>query len=104
MTSLPLAGGHRAVKMVGDSRCREGLSAMSSRTLNLKRWVILIGVLSVIAVALFLIQRFQVSRLARSVAQEADSAVDKGNFEKATKLYGQHLSVVPDDAEIQIKY
>jgi cellulose synthase operon protein C len=74
------------------------------RSTTWKRWVILIGALGIFAVAVFFAQRFQVSRLARSKAQEAESAVEKGNFQEAAKIYSQHLSVVPDDVEIQIKY
>jgi cellulose synthase operon protein C len=75
---------------------------MSSTTL--KRCAILIGVFGLIVVTVGVIQRFQVDRLARSVAERADAAANDGEFEKAAKLYKEHLVVVPDDAEIQVKY
>ena len=38
------------------------------------------------------------------MAEQADSAAKKGDFAKAERLYREHLVVVPDDVEIQIKY
>ena len=69
-----------------------------------KRWVILIVVLILIAATLYSGQQFQVSRLARSVAGQADAAAQKRDYEKAAKLYAQHLAVVPEDTEIKFKY
>ena len=74
------------------------------RSKTLKRWLILIGAVSIFTVSVIFVQRYQVGRLARTKAQEADSAVKEGDFQKAAKLYSEHLSVVPDDVEIQIKY
>jgi cellulose synthase operon protein C len=75
---------------------------MSSTTW--KRWVILIVVLILIAATLYSVQQFQVSRLARSVAGQADAAAQERDHEKAAKLYAQHLAVVPEDTEIKFKY
>ena len=71
---------------------------------TLERWFIFITVLSLIAVTSFFMQRFQVSRLARSVVEQADNALHKGNFSKAEKLYWEHLLVFPADVDVKIKY
>ena len=71
------------------------------RVKTIKRWAILIAVLSLIAGTGFFTQRFQITRLAKSVADEADNAVKEGDFAKAEKLYREHLVVFPDDVEIQ---
>jgi cellulose synthase operon protein C len=70
----------------------------------IKRWAILVAVLSLIGGTGFLTQRFQVTRLAQSVAEQADSAVKQGEFAKAQQLYGEHLIVFPEDVETKIKY
>jgi cellulose synthase operon protein C len=70
----------------------------------IKRWAILVAVLSLIGGTGLLAQRFQVARLAKSVAEQADSAVEKGEFAKAERLYWEHLMVFPDDVETKIKY
>ena len=75
---------------------------MTAKTI--KRWAIFIAGLSLIGGTGFFTQRFQVTRLAKSVAEQADSAVKKGDFAKAEKLYWEHLMVFPDDVEIKIKY
>ena len=74
------------------------------RSTTWKRWAILIGVLILIAATLYSLQQFQVSRLARSVAERADTAAQKGEYEQAAKLYAEHLAVVPEDTEIKFKY
>ena len=74
------------------------------RAKTIKRWAILIAVLSLIGGTGFFTQRFQITKLAKAVADKADDAVKKGDFAKAEKLYREHLMVVPDDVEIQIKY
>ena len=51
-----------------------------------------------------LIQQYQVKRLARTVAEQADIAAAAGDFQKAEQLYDQHLKVVGDDIAIKIKY
>ena len=56
----------------------------------IKRWAIFIAVLSLIGGTGFFTQRFQVTRQAKSVDDEADTAVKKGNFAKAERLYREH--------------
>ena len=49
--------------------------------------------------------RFQVERMARGVVARAETAPRRrGNYAEAAELYAQHLAVVPDDVEVQIKY
>ena len=38
------------------------------------------------------------------MAEQADTAAKAGDFEKAARLYGEHLAVVPEDADVKIKY
>lgn len=68
------------------------------------RWAILTAVLSLLVGIGYVVQQLQIKRLARSVAEQADSAAKAGDFGKAEKLYWEHLVVVPDDVKIQIKY
>ena len=49
-------------------------------------------------------QRFQITRQAKSVDNEADAAVKDGDFAKAETLYREHLVVFPDDIDTKIKY
>ena len=74
------------------------------RATHVKRLAILIAVLVLIIGSSVLAQRFQIKRLAQSVAKQADSAAKAGDFEKAEKLYREHLAVVSDDMDVQIKY
>ena len=74
------------------------------RTKIVKRWVIFIAVLGLIAGAGFFVQRLQIGRLAKSVVQRADNAVKEGDFAKAEKLYWEHLVLFPADTEIKLKY
>jgi cellulose synthase operon protein C len=79
----------------------EGGVVMTATTL--KRWAILIAVLSLIIGIGVWFQQFQVNRLARSVVAQADIAAEKGDFPKAEALYQQHLIVFPDDVDVQLK-
>jgi cellulose synthase operon protein C len=74
------------------------------RAKTVKRWLIFITVLSLIAGIGFFIQRFQVARLAKSVVEQADSALNKGDFTKAEKLYWEHLVLFPADIIVKLKY
>ena len=69
-----------------------------------KRWLIFVTVLSLIAVAAFFTQRYQVGRLAKSKVEEADNALHEHNFAKAEKLYWEHLVLFQDDLDVKIKY
>ncbi len=68
------------------------------------RLAILICGLSLAAGSLYLLRQFQVSRLARSVDEQAADALKAGDFEKAATLYAEHVAVVPDDMEAQSNY
>jgi cellulose synthase operon protein C len=74
------------------------------RAKTVKRWLIFIVVLGLIAGTGFFVQRFQIIRLAKSVVERADSAAKEGNFIEAEKLYWEHLVLFPGDMEIKIKY
>ena len=74
------------------------------RVKTIKRWAIFIAVLSLIAGTGFFTQRFQITRLAKAKADEADKAVKEGDFAKAEQLYREHLVVVPSDDDILEKY
>ena len=69
-----------------------------------RRWLILVAVILLLGGLGFLAQRLQIQRLAQSVANQADVAAKEKDFEEAERLYREHLVVVPDDTEIQIKY
>ena len=69
-----------------------------------KRWVIFIAVLGLIGGAGFLGHRLQIGSLAKSKIEQADNAIEKGDFAEAEKLYWEHLVLFPADTEIKIKY
>ncbi len=75
---------------------------MSRKTL--KRLMVLIAASSLIGLAGYFIWRLQVDRMARSVVEQADQFAEQKDYNKAVELYQQHLLVVPDDVEVQIKY
>ena len=68
------------------------------------RLAFLIGVIVFLAGGGFLLFRFQVGKMARGVVARADRAVERGDFAAAAELYAQHLAILPNDAEVQIKY
>jgi tetratricopeptide (TPR) repeat protein len=74
------------------------------RAKTIKRLAILIAVLSLVGGTGFFTQQYQVTKLAHTVADRAAQAEKEGDFAKAEELYRQHLVVVPDDVEIQLKY
>ncbi len=69
-----------------------------------KRSAILICGLSLAGGSLYLLRQFQVSRLARSVDEQAADALKAGDFGKAAALYAEHVAVLPDDMEAQSNY
>lgn len=69
-----------------------------------RRLVILILTILVVSLSTFLIQRYQVSRMNRSVLARAARAEKDSNFDEAARLYQEHLEVAPDDQDIQLKY
>jgi tetratricopeptide (TPR) repeat protein len=89
-------------RVIGPVYHIEGQVVMRAKILW--RWAILIAVVGLIVGSGFLIQQFQISRLARSVADRADTAVEEGDYSKAETLYREQLQVFPDDTEIKIKY
>lgn len=74
------------------------------RAKTVKRWLIFITVLSLIAGIGFFIQRFQVARLAKLVVERADKALNEGDFANAEKLYWEHLVLFPADIVVKLKY
>ena len=98
MTTKTISSPPSAVAARAKSRVREG-----SRFVW-QRWAILAAVLALVVGLLVWGRQAQVKDLARKNAQQADSAVAAGDFQKAEGLYEQHLRVVPDDIDIKIKY
>lgn len=74
------------------------------RAKTVKRWLIFIAVVALLTGAGVFAQRLQMIRLAKSVVEQADTAVKNGDFGKAEKLYWEHLVLFPADVEIKIKY
>jgi tetratricopeptide (TPR) repeat protein len=70
---------------------------------TVRRLAILIVAVLVVSLSIVLIQRYQVSRMNRSVLARAAQAEKDGNFEEAVRLYQEHLEVVPEDQEAQLK-
>ena len=74
------------------------------RIKTFKRLMVLIAVFSLIGGAGYWIWSIQVDRMAQSVVAQAEQAEQKKDYGKAVELYQQHLLVVPEDVEVQIKY
>src|SRR4051812_48443045 len=75
---------------------------MSGKTV--KRLATLIAILALVGGSGYLIWRFQVAAMAQSVVAQAELAEKEGDFARAEGLYREHLAVVPDDMDIQVKY
>ena len=71
---------------------------------TLRRLAIAAVVLVLGVVSIFLLQRYQVSRMGRSNLALADQAVKDGDLAKAEDLYLQHVQVFPEDVEAQLRY
>ena len=71
---------------------------------TVRRLVILILTILVAGLSIYFIQRYQVSRMNRSVLARAEQAEKAGKFEEAARLYQEHLEVIPDDPDVQLKY
>jgi len=69
-----------------------------------KRLAILVATILVAGLSIFFIQRYQVSRMDRSVLAQAKRAEEGGNFEDAARFYQEHLEVATDDPEAKLKY
>ena len=74
------------------------------RAKTVKRWLIFITVVALLTGAGVFAQRLQITRLAKSKIEQADTLVKDGDFSKAEKLYWEHLVLFPTDLEIKIKY
>jgi cellulose synthase operon protein C len=75
---------------------------MTAKTI--KRLAILIASLGLIGGAAIWAQRYQLTKMAESVAARANLAEKTGNLSEAESLYQQHLEVVPDDIDTKIQY
>ena len=73
-------------------------------TKTVKRLAILIGVIALIGGGGYLLWWVQVAKMAQGVLARAGDAEQKGDYAKAADLYREHLEVVPDDVEVQLKY
>lgn len=69
-----------------------------------KRLAFLILVVGILGGGAYFARMFQVSRMAQSIVARAEEADRAGDYIKAVDLYRQHLSVVPNDDEVMIKY
>ena len=61
------------------------------------RLVILIAIVIVASLSIYFLQRSQVTRMAKSVLEEAQEAEKGGDYEAAIQKYQEHLVVVPGD-------
>ena len=75
---------------------------MTAKTIQ--RLAILIVILGLIGGAAYWAQQYQLTRMAALVAARAQLAEEKGDLAEAERLYRQHLEVVRDDTDTQIKY
>jgi cellulose synthase operon protein C len=64
---------------------------------TVKRLAILIATVLVASLSIFFIQRSQVTRMARSVLDEAQQAEKAEDYDGAIRRYHERLTVVPDD-------
>src|SRR5271166_1136982 len=71
---------------------------------TVKRLAILVTTILIAGLSIFFLQRYEVERMNRSVLARAAQAEKDGNFEEAARLYQEHLEVVPNDADVQLKY
>ncbi len=69
-----------------------------------QRLVLLIAVFSLISAACYFGWSAQVDKMAQSVVARAERAEKEKDYGKAVELYEQHLAVVQDDVDVQIKY
>ncbi|MDG3008115.1 tetratricopeptide repeat protein [Paludisphaera mucosa] len=75
---------------------------MGPKTLRRLAFAAVVLVLGVVSV--FLLQRYQVSRMGRSNLARAVQAEKAGDLAKAEELYLQHVLVFPQDQESQLSY
>ena len=70
---------------------------------TIKRLAILISVVLVASLAIFFIQRYQVTRMAQLVLDDAEKAERDGEFDEAARIYQERLAVIPDDVDTKLK-
>ena len=70
---------------------------------TIKRLAILISVVLVASLAIFFIQRYQVTRMAQLVLDDAEQAERDGEFDEAARIYQERLAVIPDDVDTKLK-
>lgn len=71
---------------------------------TLRRLVVAAVVLVLGVVSIFLLQRYQMSRMGRSNLERAQQAVKDGDLAKAEDLYLQHVLVFPKDDDAQVEF
>ena len=72
------------------------------RVKTIKRLAILVAVLGLVSGTAVLGWTWQITRMVRSKAHEAENAAKKGDFATAERLYQEHLALVPDDVDVEI--
>ena len=70
---------------------------------TIKRLAILISVVLVASLAIFFIQRYQLTRMAQLVLDDAERAERNGEFDEAARIYQERLTFAPDDVETKLK-
>ena len=70
---------------------------------TIKRLAILISVVLVASLAIFFIQRYQVTRMAQLVLDDAEQAERDGDFDEAARIYQERLAVIPDDVDTKLE-
>jgi tetratricopeptide (TPR) repeat protein len=70
---------------------------------TIKRLAILISVVLVASLAIFFIQRYQLTRMAQLVLDDAERAERDGDFDEAARIYQERLAVIPDDVDTKLK-
>ena len=71
---------------------------------TVKRVGILLGIAVLLGGTSFALWRFQVERMAQSVVAQAEKAEAEGDYARAVELYREHLTVMPSDVEVKLKY
>jgi predicted Zn-dependent protease len=71
---------------------------------TVKRLVILIAILGLIGGASFWIHHVQLNRMSDVRLEQANVAVQQGDFIKAERLYAEYLEIMPDDLDVKMKF
>ncbi len=70
---------------------------------TLRRLLILIIAATAVGLLVFFVQRYQISRMNQSVLSRAAEAEKSGKFDAASRLYQEHLELVPADQDAKVK-